>query len=750
MNPAATQDFQQHLDEFRQEQLKRVVAFLAVAAWLLGVVFLFVHFSGAALIMLCLCEGLCWLTYHLANHRRQRLARHLFVGGLMALTLMLAWLGKNPALLFVPVLAGPLAVALLAPRTAVAYTGALVVGQVLLGSQLYPQFMTSSLLLLAPLLVILATGLALIGNANVLTILGWAETSITLASERLEEVREHRGQLHRSVKALDEAVQRLERANEMLTAAHAEAEEARQARNQFALTVSHELRSPLNFIIGFSELMVNAPDTYGDPVTWPTGLYDDIEAIYRSSNHLLHLVNDILDLGRADAQRLILLKERVAPAQIVEDTVGIIGPGVEARKLWLRTEIEPDLPDLFVDRTRIRQVLINLLNNSLRFTEQGGMTIAVRRCEEGVLFSVQDTGSGIPPEGVAKVFEEFGQVNASVWRRRDGSGLGIPISQRFVNMHGGRLWLTSEVGSGTTFSFNLPLPGMEEELPAADGRSDEQMWQANVRRSAPRLVVLLARDPSVGEVLASYLEGYRLIATTAASTALQQVARLLPQALLLDAALAEEPETDRLLQALPYDLPVLVLTLPGQSTHVDALPPGVADYLVKPVLRDALFSALDRLGHPIHRLLLVDDDPDMARYISLALAVRGAPAPRTELLAASCGSDALALLDSLERRNEELPDAVLLDLGLPDMSGWAVLAALQATPAFRDLPVILITAASLPEELDSRQRRTLQVSTRRPLTADELSATLSGILAAIRPRVPAGADASMPTEDFFE
>ena len=750
MNPAATQDFQQHLDEFRQEQLMRVVAFLAVTAWLLGVAFLFVHFSGVALIMLCLCEGLCWLTYHLANHRRQRPARHLFVGGLMALTLMLAWLGKNPTLLFVPVLAGPLAVALLAPRTAVAYTGALVVGQVLLGSQLYPQFMTSSLLLLAPLLVILATGLALIGSANVLTILGWAETSITLASERLEEVREHRGQLHRSVKALDEAVQRLERANEMLTAARAEAEEARQARNQFALTVSHELRSPLNFIIGFSELMVNAPNTYGDPVTWPTGLYDDIEAIYRSSNHLLHLVNDILDLGRADAQRLILLKERVAPAQIVEETVGIIGPGVEARELWLHTEIEPDLPDLFVDRTRIRQVLINLLNNSLRFTEHGGMTIAVRRCEEGVLFSVQDTGPGIPPEGVTKVFEEFGQVNASVWRRRDGSGLGIPISQRFVNMHGGRLWLTSEVGSGTTFSFNLPLPGMEEDPPAAAGQRDDPMWQANSRRSAPRLVVLLARDPSVGEVLASYLEGYRLIATTAASTALQHVARLLPQALLLDAALAEEPETDRLLQALPYDLPVLALTLPGQSLHVDTLPPGVADYLVKPVLRDALSGALDRLGHPIHRLLLVDDDPDMARYITLALAVRGAGAPLPELLVASCGSDALALLDGLARRNEELPDAVLLDLGLPDMSGWAVLAALQAAPAFRDLAVILITAASLPEELDSRQRRTLQVSTRRPLTADELSATLSGILAAIRPRVPAGADASMPTEGSFE
>ena len=122
--------------------------------------------------------------------------------------------------------------------------------------------------------------------------------------------------------------------------------------------------------------------------------------------------------------------------------------------------------------------------------------------------------------------------------------------------------------------------------------------------------------------------------------------------------LAEEPETDRLLQALPYDLPVLVLTLPRQSTHVDALPPGVADYLVKPVLRDVLSSALDRLGHSIHRLLLVDDDPDMARYITLALAVRGAGAPLPAVLTASCGADALALLDSLERRNEELPDAV--------------------------------------------------------------------------------------------
>ena len=276
------------------------------------------------------------------------------------------------------------------------------------------------------------------------------------------------------------------------------------------------------------------------------------------------------------------------------------------------------------------------------------------------------------------------------------------------------------------------------------------MWQANDRRSAPRLVVLLARDPSVVEVLACYLEGYRVIATTAASTALQHVTRMLPQALLLDAALAEEPETERLLQDLPYDLPVLTLTLPGQSIHVDALPPGVVDYLVKPVFRDALAGALDRLGHPIQRLLLVDDDPDMARYITLALAVRGAGAPLPELVTASCGADALALLDGLERRDEELPDAIMLDLGLPDMSGWAVLTALQAAPAFRALPVILITAASLPEELDSRQRRTLQVSTRRPLTTDELSATLSGILAAIQPRVPAGANASMQPEDSSE
>jgi signal transduction histidine kinase/CheY-like chemotaxis protein len=685
--------------------------------------------------------ALCWLAYRLVGARRQRLARLLFMAGFIPLSLAPAWLTGNPDLLFAPVLGGPLAVALFPPGIAVAYAAVILAGQVALGNLIAPDSVTW----LPPLLSFFATALALIGNANVNTILGWAETSIVQAANRLDEVREHRAELSRSVKALNEAVQRLERANAMLAAARAEAEEARQARNQFALTVSHELRSPLNFIIGFSELMVNAPETYGEPDAWPPGLYQDVQAIYRSSNHLLHLVNDILDLGRADAQRLLLVKERVAPAALIEDAVAIMRPGVEGRGLTLRTEIEAGLPELLVDRTRIRQVLINLLNNALRFTEQGGMTLAAARCEDGVLFSVADTGPGIPPEGVAKVFEEFGQVGASVWRRRDGSGLGVPISQRFVATHGGRLWLTSEVGKGTTFYFTLPLPGMSEPEMLLDGVRGAGRWPLD-GQPAPRLVALLARNPAAAEGVAACVEGYRVVGATSATDALRLVARQLPQALLIDAALAEEPEIAPLLAALPYDLPVITLNLPGGSGRVDALPPGVADYLVKPVMRDALAAAVGRLARPVRRLLVIDDDPEMARYVALALTAVSAQVPPA-VLAAACGGDALALLGQMATDGEDLPDAIMLDLNLPDMAGWDVLAALQAWPALSAIPVLLITAASLPEELDSREPRGVRINTRRPLNTEELGAVLAAALGAIRPRFPAGADASARPED---
>ncbi len=212
------------------------------------------------------------------------------------------------------------------------------------------------------------------------TALGWGitdnlVTSIEAASfhyreavQRLNEAREHRAEISVLLKDVNKANYQLDRLNRMLIFSRAQAEEAREERNRFAMAVSHELRSPLNFIIGFSDLMVNSPETYAKITNWPRGLYDDIREIYKSSTHLMSLINDILDMGKMDAQQMTLFKEKIDFALIFEDVRQMVHSAVESKGLELKIELQPDLPLVYVDRTRIRQVLLNLVTNSLRFT----------------------------------------------------------------------------------------------------------------------------------------------------------------------------------------------------------------------------------------------------------------------------------------------------------------------------------------------------------------------------------------------
>jgi signal transduction histidine kinase/CheY-like chemotaxis protein len=743
------EEFSQQIEAFRRKYLVRVLALLAGTAWATGMIVLLVNTSARAVGTLLGFEAMCWLVYRLCLRNRLRWAQHVLVISLDSWLLGLIWLVPDPALLFLPVLAAPLGVAVLEVGPAAAYTGLLVVGQLFSAYHLFPETWFRWQTFLAPLMTVEATALAMIWGANLYTALGWAVHSTRSAVERLEEVQEHRAQLHHSMEELDAVCRRLERMNEMLLVARAEAEAARQARNQFALTVSHELRTPLSFIIGFSELMVNSPNVYAELSRWPAGLYDDIREIYHNSNHLMRLVNDILELGQGEARRLILTKEWTPPAEVAREAEVIMRTAMAARNLYLRVEAEPDLPVLFMDRTRIRQVLINLLGNSLRFTEQGGITLSVRRRATEVLFCVQDTGVGIPADEIPKVFEDFGQANTTVWRRRGGSGLGVPISRRFVEMHGGRMWLESEVGQGTTFYFSLPMPGaVVESSDWATAQEDgaAHLWLEQAR--SDKLVLVLSPEPNAGQLIEAYLNGYRVLAASQADLAAQQVTNLLPHALIIDQSVVADPEITGLLQTLPYDLPVIVFTLPGSSAQPRALPSGVHGHLVKPVCREDLVAAIQNLPRDVHSLLIVDDDPAMARFVSLALAASQVDLPAgrgpIQLASALTGQEALDQLNHLVAQSEnghpaQQPDAILLDLKLPDMSGWDLLAALQQIPAWRDIPVILVTAADLREEMDLRERKVLQVSTSRPLSAEELGNVLQALLGSLQPMYPASA-----------
>jgi signal transduction histidine kinase/CheY-like chemotaxis protein len=579
----------------------------------------------------------------------------------------------------------------------------------------------------------------------VLAVTEWSLYSYWQAQKNLEDTRDHRGQLAHVVKELDSANIRLERANHMLVLARSEAEEAKDARNRFTMAISHELRTPLNFIIGFSELMVSSPATYAPLDLWPHSLYEDIQEIYRSSSHLMKLVNDILDLGQIEKMRMTLIKEWINPVLIIQEVEAMVRPAFIRKALSFEIDLPQNLPEIFVDHTRIRQVILNLVSNSLRYTDHGKVVISARLDKEGeILFSVQDTGIGISQDDIPKIFEDFHQVGNDTWRKREGTGLGIPISRRFIELHGGRLWVESQVGKGTYFYFTLPSSGMQRNpsLGNSINEINERYWlDLKGKAESERILIALSDDPTAGEVLASYVEDYSIITSGIGDELTSRVNELLPIAVLLDQTIADQPEIVAAVQNLPYDLPVICFTFPGNPYHPTNLPEGVLDYLVKPVNSQALVQAVKALGPEVRNLLVVDDDPAMTRFIERALLSSEPTNPenngKKERLEAPPGirylfQTALSGYAALEAIKTSRPDAVLLDLLLPDISGWEVLNEIKPLK----IPVILVTAHDWLQQLAINGQNALSIYMRRPLARYELPPILKNLLETIHPTYP--------------
>lgn len=241
-----------------------------------------------------------------------------------------------------------------------------------------------------------------------------------------------------------------------LAEARRQLRETDQLKSEFIATVSHELRTPLNSIIGFAKLLLKQKVGPLNQIQ-----QTDLSFIYDSAQHLLSLVNDILDLSKIEAGKIRLDREWVTVEEIIVGAMASTLILIEGKPIELREEIEPNLPRIFVDRGRIRQVVLNLLSNAAKFTDAGSIILRINKVSQNgqdfIGFSVKDTGIGIAPEDVGKVFEAFRQIDSSLARRAEGTGLGMPISYRLVALHGGELEVKSKVGQGSTFSFTIPV-----------------------------------------------------------------------------------------------------------------------------------------------------------------------------------------------------------------------------------------------------------------------------------------------------
>lgn len=564
-----------------------------------------------------------------------------------------------------------------------------------------------------PIFMLLLTTVAgWLSARRLFTALTWAFNLSQQTQRSAEEARNHRGELQRVLTTLDLAYSRLERAHQAQIFAQEAAEKAYRFKSDFVANVSHELRTPLNLIVGFSEMMALAPESYGG-VPLPREYRGDTMAIYRSARHLLDLINDVLDLSQIEAGRMAICKERGDLGEVVREAVEIVRGLAEARRLELRLNLPPEPVAIDLDRIRMRQVLLNLLTNAMRYTDSGWVGISAAITTQTVTLTVADSGRGIAPEKLPRAFEAFDRLDEE--HLREGSGLGLAVSKKFVELHEGKMWIESEVGRGTAVHFTLPRPVDQASLPLAPVRLTRPL----LRRTPNPLVLVLHDDPRAVMLLRRHISQCEFILAESAEEALEVMQGALPNVLLMDATWCERQAKS--LSALLTASSVPMLTSPLPSVHHLGLLMGATDYLPKPVTREDLAAALARLSEPPTAALVVDDDPHIVRLIGRMLRSID---PDLRVLEAFGGEEALSIARS------HRPDVLFLDLMMPGVSGYSVIQALAEEPTLARIAKIVVSVRSIEQE-SAPLLGELRLQRREGFSLTELLNALRGLLVAL-------------------
>ncbi len=470
-----------------------------------------------------------------------------------------------------------------------------------------------------------------------------------------------------------------------------EAEEANQSKSRFLSMVSHELRTPLNLIVGLSEMALRQQSRdKQEGITSPAVTGKFLDQIYVSGQHLDRLIRDVLDLASSQVGQMTLSLKPLDLLAVLQDVSGMGEHLAQQKNLAFRMEAPDTLPRVDGDKTRLRQVLLNLLSNAVKFTAHG--EVALKAVLEGneILISVSDTGLGIEKADQDKIFDEFQQSDRSVARGYGGIGLGLAITRRLVEMHGGRIWVTSSgaEGSGSTFSFTLPILPPDADMEAPEDRA---------ARLRAEFVLIVTNVAGGSQKLSDHLSGHGF---QVQELALQDTPDLIgnlmsapPGAIVLDFAPASEQgwEVVKRVKDNPntQDIPVLFYSLLQNEQTGSLLE---MDYLSKPVGASELVQALTRHGlgkarhGEKHTILIIDDERDV---LDLHARIVRAELPHCAILTARNGVEGMHIM------HHKAPDLVLLDLMMPELDGFGVLKAMQAEDALRNVPVIVLSGQAL-------------------------------------------------------
>jgi signal transduction histidine kinase/CheY-like chemotaxis protein len=667
--------------------------------------------SGLPLMSLSLSAlGLAMLCWGIAQ-RLSIVARQLFVWGMAAVLAAALWAYPQP---WLPFLILPLIflAALLARGTDLLITLCLLIYTIWLGADTQRGYPVGVLIFA----VTFCTSTTWVGLKLLHDALRWAWEGQLYSDGLLVQSRDQQAELASLLKSLELATYQLETANQKLFVARRQTQEAQRAKEQFAANISHELRTPLNIILGFSEMMYVSPDVYGN-MTWPTPLRQDVYQIYRSSRHLLAMIDDVLELSRFELARFNLNKEPTEVTALLQSSVEIVGGLFRDRPIRLVTEIEPGLPAVEIDRTRIRQVIINLVTNARNYAKAGQVCVTARAGDGEVIIGVSDTGPGIPEDKLPYIFEAFYQVDTSLRREQGGAGLGLAISKQFVEAHEGRIWAESHKGSGTNVYFTLPLPeGGGRISYLHETASLEPAWQ-HKRQS----VVILDPDPSVAGLLSRHMEGYDIVPLEdderlPAKLALQQ-----PKIVIRNVPPGQELSNGDAGESLGTGLTTTYVECSLPSRDWIATDLVINTCLTKPVTAEQLTHELDRLGN-VHNILVIDDDRGFAQLVERIF------------IASQRGLNIQLAFDGregLETMRANRPDVVFLDLAMPVMDGRHVLEEIEQDQSLSGIPIILLTVSSSAEDALLRHGSQLRVHRPKGLRLAEVLRCLNAVAGAV-------------------
>ncbi len=502
--------------------------------------------------------------------------------------------------------------------------------------------------------------------------------------ERIHQTNEKLEEVNRTLEA------RVEDRTRLLAKAVSDAEEASKAKSTFLAKMSHELRTPLNAIIGYSEMLQEDARDDGDERTAA-----DLDKVLNAARHLLGLINDVLDISKIEAGKMELFLETFPLAKLINDVATTISPLIDKKGNRLVLQFPETIGTMHADATKLRQMLLNLLSNASKFTENGTITLRATRItgigNDIIELAIIDTGIGMTPTQLSRLFQAFSQADASTASKYGGTGLGLAISKQFAQMMKGDITVSSVAGTGSTFAIRLPA-NVQSAQPKVI-QTSEKLTRSPFAVTKKATLLLIEEDQetrvTLGEVLIT--NGYTVIPAESGQRGLDLAVEHTPEIIVLDANLTGVDGWTVLtkLQDHPKltQIPVVVLTAATDADMAFSL--GANIVISKPIDAARLTAELAMLLAPLanNHILLVEDDT-----LSRTLILRMFEGENWLLRTAASGKAALRVLD------QSTPAVILLDLKMAGMNGFELLERLQKNPEWAKIPVIIISSMDITQE----------------------------------------------------